>query len=72
MTQATSLCDFSLGEAGNQTDQWWRGMVSTGIFRCLPFDSVHTWQTIVFIQPGMQDMSIIICAYKVSVDWYWP
>ncbi len=26
---------------------------------------------IVFIQPGMQEMSIIICAFKVSVDWYW-
>ncbi len=28
---------------------------------------VHTWRTIVFIQPGVQDMSIIICAYKVAV-----
>ncbi len=30
----------------------------------------HTWRPIVFIQPGEQDMSIIICACKVSVDWY--
>ncbi len=30
----------------------------------------HTWRPIVFIQSGMQDMSIIICAFKVSVDWY--
>ncbi len=30
----------------------------------------HTWQTIVFIQPGVQEMSIIICASKVSVDQY--
>ncbi len=28
----------------------------------------HTWQAIVFIQPGMEDMSIIVCAFKVLVD----
>ncbi len=27
---------------------------------------------IVFIQLGVQDMSIIISAFKVSVEWYWP
>ncbi len=27
----------------------------------------HTWRPIVFIQPGVQDMSIIICAYKLEV-----
>ncbi len=35
---------------------------------------IHTWRPIVFIQPGMQDMSIItpgICAFKVSVEYYW-
>ncbi len=26
---------------------------------------------LVFIQPGVQGMSIIICVFKVSVDWYW-
>ncbi len=26
--------------------------------------------TVVFIQPGVQEMSIIICASKVSVDQY--
>ncbi len=31
---------------------------------------IHTWRPIVFIQPGMQDMYIIVCAFKVSVDWY--
>ncbi len=34
--------------------------------------SIHTWRTIVFIQPGMQEVSIIICASKVSEDQYWP
>ncbi len=27
----------------------------------------HTWRPIVFIEPGLQDMSIIICASKVAV-----
>ncbi len=31
---------------------------------------LHTWQTIVFIQPGMQEMSIIIYAYHVPVEQY--
>ncbi len=26
-----------------------------------------TWQSIFFIQPGVQDMSIISCAHKVAV-----
>ncbi len=30
----------------------------------------HIWRTIVFIQPGVQEMSIINCASKVSVDQY--
>ncbi len=30
----------------------------------------HTWQNIVFIQHGVQEMSIIICASKVSVEQY--
>ncbi len=30
----------------------------------------HTWRPIVFIQPGVQDMSIIICAFKISIEWY--
>ncbi len=30
----------------------------------------HTWRPIVFIQPGVQDMSIIIYAFKVSVERY--
>ncbi len=33
--------------------------------------SKHTWRPIVFIQPGVQDMSIIIYTFKVSVEWYW-
>ncbi len=28
---------------------------------------MHTWQPIVFIQPGVHDMSIIICAYRVAI-----
>ncbi len=31
----------------------------------------YTCRSIVFTQPGMQDMSIIICSFNVSVDWYW-
>ncbi len=27
----------------------------------------HTWRPIVIIQPGMQHMSIIICAYRVAI-----
>ncbi len=26
---------------------------------------------IVFVKPGVQEMSIFICAYKVSVEQYW-
>ncbi len=37
---------------------------------CLTYRQTHTWQTIVFIQPGMQEMSITICDFKVSVDQY--
>ncbi len=33
-------------------------------------DYHHTWQPIVFIQPGVQDMSIIIYAFKVFVEQY--
>ncbi len=29
---------------------------------------IHTWQSIVVIQPGVQDMSIISCAHKVAVN----
>ncbi len=29
---------------------------------------VHSWRPIVFNQPGMQHMFIIICACKVSVE----
>ncbi len=32
----------------------------------------HTWRTIVLIQQGTQEMFIIICASKVSVDQYLP
>ncbi len=32
--------------------------------------SKHTWQPIVSIQPGIQDVSTIICACNVSVKWY--
>ncbi len=35
---------------------------------------LHTWRPIVFIQPGVQDMSIIIIniyAFKVSIKRYW-
>ncbi len=28
----------------------------------------HTWRAIVFIQPGMEHMSIIVCAFKALVD----
>ncbi len=28
---------------------------------------MHTWRLIVFIEAGLQDMSIIICAYKLAV-----
>ncbi len=31
---------------------------------------LHTRQLIVFIQPSVQNMSIIICTCKVSVEWY--
>ncbi len=37
-------------------------------------DPIHTWRTIVFIQPGVQDMSIIISLFvllkcqKTSID----
>ncbi len=30
----------------------------------------HTWRPIVFFQPGMQDMSLTICAFKLLVEWY--
>ncbi len=30
----------------------------------------HTWPPTVFIQTCVQDMSIIICACKMSVEWY--
>ncbi len=29
---------------------------------------MHTWQAIVFIKPGVEDMSIIVCAFMVLVD----
>ncbi len=29
---------------------------------------VQTWWPIVFIQPGVQDMSIIICSYKIQIQ----
>ncbi len=31
---------------------------------------IHTWGAIVFIQPGVEDMSIIVCPFKVLVVWY--
>ncbi len=31
---------------------------------------VHSWRPIVFNRPGVQDMSIVICACKVSVELY--
>ncbi len=30
-------------------------------------EQLHTWRPIIFIQPGGQDMSIIICAYKLAI-----
>ncbi len=29
---------------------------------------IHTWLAIVFIQLGVEDMSIIVCAFQVLVD----
>ncbi len=29
---------------------------------------IHTWRAIVFIQPGIEDMSIIVFVFKVLVD----
>ncbi len=34
------------------------------VYNCLS----HTWRPIVFIQPGVQDMYIIDCAFKLLVD----
>ncbi len=32
--------------------------------------NIYNWRHIVFIQPGVKDMSTIICAFKVSGEWY--
>ncbi len=69
-----STRDKHVSKVYSNTDLFilWKDYIifSSGVEIIFSVDN-HTWRPIVFIQPAMQDMSIIIYIFKVSVRRYW-
>ncbi len=52
---------------------WHSGKVDTQMKLNYPSDKYYAYlATLIFIQPGLQEISTIINTCKVSVTWYWP